>query len=51
VLASAFGEPLAEDRDGLAGQGCRALLPSFARDLDVGAGAEVDVADADADEL
>ena len=37
--------------DGLAGQGRRALLPAFAGDPDVGAGAEVDVADAQAGEL
>ena len=36
--APAFAEPLAQDRDGLAGQRCAPLLSSFALAADVGAG-------------
>ena len=47
----AFVQPGAHDFDGLAGQGRGALLSALARYPDVGAGAEVHVADAQAGEL
>ena len=50
-LASTFFEPLAQDRDGLAGEAGGASFPSFPEDLEVSAGAEVDVADVQRDEL
>lgn len=43
--------PGGQDRNGLAGQGRRALLSSFAGDLAVSTGAELDVIDVKADEL
>ena len=50
-LALALFEPRAWDVDGLGGQGRGALLPAFAQDSDVGAAAEVHIADAQAGEF
>ena len=47
----AFGDPCAQDLDGLGGQGCGAPLAALSQDSDVGCGAEVNVADAQAGEL
>jgi hypothetical protein len=50
-VAAPFGEPLALGRNGFLGQRRRAFLPSFPGDLDMRADTEVDIADAQADQL
>ncbi len=51
TLAGAFGEPFAQDGDGLPGQWGCSLFPSFPEDLNVRAGAEVHVMAAQTGEL
>ncbi len=50
-VAGAFGDPGAQDRDGLFGQRGDALLAALAKAADVGADAELEVVAAKAGEL
>lgn len=47
----AFLEPLAQDRDGLAGERGGPVFPPFAFDLDVRTGGQADVANPQRDEF